>query len=98
MIVRSQEQIAQDIRRANGLIRASGEKPVDLASYKAAIKNEMQKVGEEINRLTGQNLEVDFSASIGKLEDISTSKTTKILDAGDGNKISAMIENLKAQK
>lgn len=58
----------------------------------------MQKVGEEINRLTGQNLEIDLSSTIKKLEDIATSKTTQILDSGDGNKISSLIENLKAYK
>lgn len=97
-IVRSQEQINHDITLTNSLIRASGEKPADLATYKTAIKNDMQKVGEEINRLTGQNLEIDLSSTIKKLEDIATSKTTQILDSGDGNKISSLIENLKAHK
>ena len=98
IITRSQEQINNDIQLTNGLIRASGEKPVDLASYKTAVKNEMQKIGDEINRLTGQDLEVDLSASIGKLEELANSRTTQILDSGDGNKISALVENLKASK
>lgn len=95
VIVRSQEQINTDIRITNGLIRESGAKPTDLASYKEAVKAEMTKIGDEINRLTGQNLEVDLTTSIGKLEELANSTTTQILDSGDGNKITALIENLK---
>ncbi|HNG97557.1 MAG TPA: hypothetical protein PLW93_04780, partial [Candidatus Absconditabacterales bacterium] len=78
--LRPQTQIADEIATTNGLIRASGKKPVDVATYRSAIKDEMETIGKEINRLTGQDMSIDMSDTAKKLRERAMSDTVQTLD------------------
>ena len=78
--LRPQTQIADEIATTNGLIRASWKKPVDVATYRSAIKDEMETIGKEINRLTWQDMSIDMSDTAKKLREIAMSDTVQTLD------------------
>lgn len=96
VVQRSQDAINNEITLTNSLIRQSGKKPADLATYKTAIKGEMEKIGAEINRLTGQDLTIDITPSTAKLRQLANSDIVKTLDPADTNAILGLADRLDA--
>ncbi len=78
--LRPQPQIQDEISLTNWLIRSSWKKPVDVASYRAAIKDEMENIWKEINKLTGQDMQIDMSWTAKKLREKAMSDTVQTLD------------------
>lgn len=96
VVQRSQDAINKEITLTNSLIRQSGTKPTDLATYKTAIKSEMEKIGSEINRLTGQDLTIDITPSTAKLRQLANSDIVKTLDPADTNALLGLADRLDA--
>lgn len=96
VLQRSQDAINKEITLTNSLIRQSGVKPTDLATYKTAIKWEMEKIGSEINRLTGQDLTIDITPSTAKLRQLANSDIVKTLDPADTNALLGLADRLDA--
>jgi len=60
-VTRSQEQITNEIKLTNDLIKKSGIKPKSIAEYNGAIKANMQKIGSIIEQKTKQKLYVNMT-------------------------------------
>jgi len=95
VLQRTQDNINNEIKLTNGLIRESWVKPTDLKSYKDAIKWEMEKVGSEINRLTGQDLKIDLTPTAWKIRQIANSKEVQMLDPGESAKLMRMADDIQ---
>lgn len=94
VLTRTQDQINDEIKLTNGLIRESGVKPVDLETYKNATKSEMEKIGKEIKRLTGQDLNIDMTPTSKKIRDIAMSKEVKLLDPAEGKRLTILADDI----
>lgn len=68
---------------------------MDLTSYKDAIKKQMENVGSEINRLTGQDLTVDLSPTASKIRQIANSREVQLLDPSEANKLLRMADDVE---
>ena len=96
VVQRSQDAINNEINLTNSLIRQSWTKPTDLATYKTAIKWEMEKIGSEINRLTGQDLTIDITPSTARLRQLANSDIVKTFDPADTNALIGIADRLEA--
>ena len=56
----------------------------------------MEKIGSEINRLTGQDLTIDITPSTAKLRQLANSDIVKTLDPADTNALLGLADRLEA--
>jgi len=56
----------------------------------------MEKIGQEINRLTGQDLSIDISSSTAKLRQLANSDIVQMLDPADTKALLGLADRLDA--
>ena len=57
----------------------------------------MEKIGSEINRLTGQDLTIDITPSTAKLRQLANSYIVKTLDPADTNALLGLADDDREQ-
>jgi DNA-directed RNA polymerase sigma subunit (sigma70/sigma32) len=55
----------------------------------------MEKIGSEINRLTGQDLTIDVTPTAHKLKQLANSKEVQLLDPSESSKLLRMADDLE---
>lgn len=55
----------------------------------------MEKIGQEINRLTGQDLTVDLSPTASKIRQIANSREVQLLDPSESGKLLRMADDIE---
>jgi len=96
VVQRNQKQIDNEIQLTNGIIRNKWVKPTDLETYATAQKDILKEIGGEIERLTGQSLDIDITPSSGKLRQLANSKEVQLLDPAESQKLLRIADDLDA--
>lgn len=94
-VVRWNEQITNEIKRANELIKSSWDSPTDLATYRTSLEKQLKWLGEQISSKTKQPLEVDLSDTAWKLRELSSNKTVWLLDKWEAQKLMNLADDLE---
>lgn len=79
-MTRSQEAITKEINLANQALKKSGLKPKTLGEYNGAIKEEMKKIGGEIEAKTKQKLWVNMTDTARKLKELANNSAINRID------------------
>ena len=94
-VVRSNEQITNEIKRTNELIKQSWDTPTDLLTYRQAVEKQLKWLWEQISTKTKLPLEVDLSETSWKLRELANKKTVELLDKWESQKLLDLADDLE---
>lgn len=94
-VVRSNEQITNEIKRANELIKQSWDVPSDLATYRQSLEKQLKWLWDQISAKTKQPLEVDLTETSSKLRELASKKTVWLLDKWESQKLISLADDLE---
>lgn len=98
IVTRSQEQINNEIKLANDLIRKSGAKPKSIAEYNTAIKSQMQEIGKQIEAKTKQKLYINLTSTSSKLKELANSPALARLDPQGAKELKNMAARMRTKQ
>lgn len=97
-VTRSQEAITKEINLANQALKKSGLKPKTLGEYNGAIKEEMKKIGGEIEAKTKQKLWVNMTDTARKLKELANNSAINRIDPAWARELKEMAIRMRTKQ
>lgn len=93
-VIRWQEQVINEIKTANNYVKNSWIKQTWLSTYREALEKQLKSVWKQISEKTGQDLSIDLTDTAWKLKQLANSKTVKLLDKAEWNKLKQIADDI----